>query len=167
MTRLGDVVGRLRPAGEDDLDLLAGWFGDPQFVEHWGGTPLTRPEVAEKYVGRRRPDVESFIVLAGEVPIGYAHYGYADRAKGGIDLIRVPSARGRGHGPDIADALARHLLDELGWTRVTVDPAAANVRAVRAWEKAGFRHVHRHGDEVLMERRQATATASLRLPDSR
>jgi aminoglycoside 6'-N-acetyltransferase len=130
-------VTSLRPVVPGDLELLAGWFGDPVFVEHWGGTPLSRDEVAAKYVGRRRPSVESFVVLSGEEPIGYAqHWGGT-----GIDLILVPHAQGRGYGPDAADALTRHLLGELGWPRVTVDPEPGNARAIRAWEKAGFRPV--------------------------
>lgn len=64
----------VRPVGEADLDLLAGWFGDAAFVEHWGGTPVSPAEVAEKYVGRRRAEVESFVVLAGGEPVGYAQY---------------------------------------------------------------------------------------------
>ncbi|GAA2091210.1 hypothetical protein GCM10009759_15660 [Kitasatospora saccharophila] len=148
---------RLVPTREEDLDLLAGWFADPGFVEHWGGTPLPRAEVAAKYLGRRRPEVESFLVLAGGAPVGYAQYRRAGPDGGGIDLVLVPAARGRGLGPDAARALLAHLCGELGWRRVTVDPAAANVRAVRAWEKAGFRRVaggdgDGHGD-LLMEYR--------------
>jgi aminoglycoside 6'-N-acetyltransferase len=144
---------RLRPVGEDDLDLLASWFGDPGFVEGWGEQPLSRAEVAAKYVGRRRPAVESYVVVAGDVPIGYAQYWPAGDAEGGIDMILVPHARGRGYGPDAAEALASHLLRNLHWSRVTVDPAAGNVRAVRAWEKSGFRPVGERGAELVMERR--------------
>lgn len=144
---------RLRPSGERDLDLLAGWFGDPAFVDHWGETPLTRQQVAAKYIGRRRPDVESLVVLAGETPIGYAQYWHAGETEGGIDLILAPRSRGQGYGPDAADALANHLLHDLHWSRVTVDPMASNARAVRAWEKAGFRRIGQNGDELIMERR--------------
>ena len=150
---LGGCLVRLRPVNEEDLDLLAGWFGDPGFIDHWGETPLTRQEVAEKYVGRRRPDVESFVVLVADVPIGYAQYWHAGTAEGGIDLILDPRWRGRGFGPDAADALANHLLRNLHWTRVTADPVATNARAVRAWEKAGFHRVGQNGGELLMERR--------------
>ncbi|ROR35378.1 aminoglycoside 6'-N-acetyltransferase [Kitasatospora cineracea] len=138
---LDGVLTRLVPTGEDDLELLAGWFADPGFVEHWGGAPLSRQEVAEKYLGRRRPQVESFLVLAADAPVGYAQYWRAGPDGGGLDLVLVPHARGRGLGPDAARALLAHLVGESGWRRVTVDPAAANVRAVRAWEKAGFRRV--------------------------
>jgi aminoglycoside 6'-N-acetyltransferase len=148
----GRVV-RLRSATEEDLDLLAGWFGEVDFVDHWGGAPLSRPEVAAKYIGRRRPDVESFIVLAGGAPVGYAQYWQAAETEGGIDLILVPHARGRGYGPDAARALTDHLLHHLKWSRVTVDPAIDNPRAIRAWEKAGFQHVSARGEELVMERR--------------
>lgn len=146
---------RLRPAGEQDLELLAGWFADPAFVEHWGGVPLTREQVAAKYVGRRRPRVESFVVLAGDLPVGYAQYWHAGPAEGGLDICLLPCAQGRGYGPDVADTLATHLLTELCWSRVTADPAASNQRAVRAWQKAGFEPtgVLSADGELLMERR--------------
>jgi aminoglycoside 6'-N-acetyltransferase len=148
----GRVV-RLRPTTEDDLDLLASWFGDIAFIDHWAGAPLSRPEVAAKYIGRRRPEVESFVVLVGDAPIGYVQYWHAGAAEGGIDLILAPHARGHGYGPGAADALTHHLLHNLNWSRVTVDPAADNPRAIRAWAKAGFAPVHVDGDQLVMERR--------------
>lgn len=142
---------RLVPTTEGDLDLLAGWFATPEFVEQWGGVPYSREEVAEKYVGRRRPRVGSFLVLARGVPTGYAQYWHAGEAEGGIDMVLTPQGRGRGLGPDAARALVAYLRQELGWRRVTVDPAAGNLRAVRAWEKAGFRTVSSDGGHLLME----------------
>ncbi|THA70168.1 GNAT family N-acetyltransferase [Streptomyces sp. A0642] len=148
------VLTRLVPAAEGDLDLLAAWFATPAFVEHWGGVPQPRAVVAEKYVGRRRPRVESYLVLSREEPVGYAQYWHADAAdEGGIDLVLTPEARGRGLGPDAACALVTHLFGRLGWRRVTVDPVAGNARAVRAWEKAGFRQVSCEDGRLLMERR--------------
>ena len=135
------IRGRLveiRPATEDDLDLLAGWFGDPEFVTWWGGKPLTRDVVAEKYVGRRAPDVESYVVERRGEPVGYIQAWTDDGGhSGGIDLALVPSAQGRGLGPDAGRALAEHLVAR-GREPVTVDPALDNLVAIRAWEKAGF-----------------------------
>jgi len=37
--------------------------------------------------------------------------------------------------------LARHLADERGHHRITIDPAVDNTRAVRAYAKVGFRPV--------------------------
>ena len=57
----------------------------------------------------------------------------------GIDLfIGEPSMIGRGHGP----ALIRRFVDDRlqsGALRIVTDPDPANHRAIRAYEKAGFR----------------------------
>ena len=60
----------LRPAVPEDLDLLAAWFTDPEVYGWWGGEPLSRETVAAKYVGARRPTVESLIVEQSGRPIG-------------------------------------------------------------------------------------------------
>ncbi|GLW04605.1 GNAT family N-acetyltransferase [Streptomyces lavendulae] len=141
----------LIPATEAHLPLLADWFTDPEFVRNWGGQPLTREEVAAKYTGRRRPDVESFLILAQTIPVGYVQYAPAGPGQGGIDMVLLPQAQGKGLGPDAARALVRHLHTVLGWTQVTVDPEASNTHAIRAWAKAGFRPVGRQGSHLLME----------------
>jgi aminoglycoside 6'-N-acetyltransferase len=115
---------RLRPVTEDDLDLLAPWFADPAFVQWWGGKPLAREQVADEYIGRRRPSVESMIVEEGAQPVGYIQYW--------------TGAQGRGLGADAVRALAEHLRVEEGWRRVTVDPSVENGNAIRAFMKAGF-----------------------------
>ena len=76
-------------------------------------------------------------------------------------MFLIPSARGRGLGPDAARAMAEHLTRERGRERVTVDPYAWNESAVRAWERAGFVEISRHegGGEytapwILMEFRR-------------
>ncbi|MFD8686102.1 GNAT family N-acetyltransferase [Streptomyces sp. NPDC059651] len=148
---LDGVLTRLVPVTEGDLDLLARWFASPDFVEHWDGVPKSRDEVAEKYIGRRRPRVESFLVLAQGTPVGYAQYWHAGVEEGGIDMVLGPDARGRGLGPDAARALLAHLGGSLGWRRVTVDPVRENLRAVRAWGKAGFRPVSGEDENLVME----------------
>lgn len=58
-----------------------------------------------------------------------------------IDLFLTTEAQGRGLGPDAIRTVARHLLDVRGHHRVTIDPAVANQRAIRAYTKVGFRPV--------------------------
>ena len=128
----------LRPASDDDLDQLVGWLGDPEVYRWWEGRPLSRDEVAGVYTGRRRPEVEPFIIEADGVPVGYLQVWQGTETSGGIDLFLVPEARGRGLGPDAARAAANFLLDHRGWTEVTVDPVVDNLRAIRAFERAGF-----------------------------
>ncbi|HEV2924559.1 MAG TPA: GNAT family protein [Solirubrobacteraceae bacterium] len=58
-----------------------------------------------------------------------------------IDLFLDPQLHGRGLGTEVVRRVARHLIDERGHHRITIDPAASNAAAIRAYEKAGFRRV--------------------------
>ena len=49
--------------------------------------------------------------------------------------------QGLGLGPDAIRAAVRWLVDERGHHRITIDPAADNVAAIRAYERVGFRPV--------------------------
>jgi aminoglycoside 6'-N-acetyltransferase len=142
----------LRPATDDDLDLLAGWLADPEVYRWWEGRPLSRDEVADMYTGRRRPEVEPFVIEAEGVPVGYLQCWKETETSGGIDLFLIPEARDRGLGPDAARAASRFLIDERGWTEVTVDPVVDNVRAIRAFERAGFSPVGEELDDETGKR---------------
>jgi aminoglycoside 6'-N-acetyltransferase len=127
----------VRPATEEDVDLLVGWHADPEVSRFWDDETFTREEL----LGRlRRPFVDGFVVEADGEPVGYLQVWWDDEpaTEGGIDMFLVPGARGRGLGPDAARAVVRHLIADRGWRRVTVDPYAWNQPAIRAWRKAGF-----------------------------
>ncbi|HEY5694483.1 MAG TPA: GNAT family N-acetyltransferase [Gaiellaceae bacterium] len=151
------VQGRLttlRPAGTGDVDRLVAWHADPEVSRYWDGETFTRAEMGERLA---RADVEAWIVEERGEPVGYLQVHSE-----GLDMFLVPSVRGRGLGPDAARAMAEHLVRDRGRERVTVDPYAWNEGAVRAWERAGFVEVSRHGAGgeytapwILMEFRDA------------
>jgi aminoglycoside 6'-N-acetyltransferase len=58
-----------------------------------------------------------------------------------MDIFVGERHRGRGLGPDALRTLARYLIQERGHHRLTIDPAAENATAIRAFERAGFRRV--------------------------
>jgi aminoglycoside 6'-N-acetyltransferase len=132
----------LRPVSPADLSLLAGWLADPGVYAFWGGAPLDRATVDEQFIDGRDPGVMVFIVEASERPIGFIQYWHTtddpEQDTGGIDMVLLPAARGRGLGPDAARALVDYLIREQCWRRVTVDPALDNPAAIRAWARAGF-----------------------------
>jgi len=130
----------IRRARDADADLLVAWHDDPEVARYWDEERFTRDEM----VGRlARGDVDPYIVEAGGVPVGYVQVWH-DGAAAGIDMFLVPEARGRGLGPDAARAVARHLREERGTARVTVDPYLWNEPAIRAWRRAGFEDVDEH-----------------------
>ncbi|HTC85545.1 MAG TPA: GNAT family protein, partial [Candidatus Acidoferrum sp.] len=64
-----------------------------------------------------------------------------DYRSAGIDLFLTTAAQGRGLGPDAIRTVARHLFEVRGHHRLTIDPSAANERAIRAYTRVGFRPV--------------------------
>jgi aminoglycoside 6'-N-acetyltransferase len=126
----------LRPATDTDVERLVGWHADPDVSHYWDDETFTVAEMRERLA---RADVEAWIVEEAREPVGYLQVHET-----GIDMFLVPGARGRGLGPDAARAMVRQLLEERGWSRVTVDPYTWNEHAVRAWRKAGFVPVSEH-----------------------
>ena len=58
-----------------------------------------------------------------------------------IDIFLTTSRHGEGLGSEAVRVLARYLIEEREHRRLTIDPAADNAAAIRAYEKVGFRRV--------------------------
>jgi aminoglycoside 6'-N-acetyltransferase len=138
---VGEVT-HVRPATDDDIELLVGWWADPETSRYWDGETFTAEQMHARL---RRERVDAWVVEAAGKPVGYLQSWWEDDAplRGGLDGFLVPAARGRGLMPDAASALARSLL-AAGWQSVTVDPYAWNEQALRGWANAGFVEVSRH-----------------------
>lgn len=68
-----------------------------------------------------------------------------------VDLFLDPALHGRGLGTEVMRRVVRHLLDERGHHRITIDPAVANLAAIKAYERVGFKTVgvmHRYERDV-------------------
>ncbi|RJL21753.1 GNAT family N-acetyltransferase [Bailinhaonella thermotolerans] len=111
-------------------------------------TPELRRILAEPEVARWWHHQEEFgdmlaIVHEGDVAgaIQYFEEEDDDYRHASIDVFLDPARRGKALGVDAVRALARWLITERGHHRLTIDPAAANTAAIRAYEKVGFRPV--------------------------
>jgi len=58
-----------------------------------------------------------------------------------IDIVLASGGQDHGLGSDAVRTVARWLLDVRGHHRLTIDPAASNERAIRAYSRVGFRPV--------------------------
>jgi len=131
----------LRPLTEEDVPRVVELGADPEVSRWWRG--LTREHVLAKARGED-DDVAVFaIVIDGEVAGMIQHYEETDEEyrHAGIDLFLGTPYHDRGLGADAVRTLARHLIDDLGHRRLVIDPAAHNERAIRCYEKVGFRRV--------------------------
>jgi aminoglycoside 6'-N-acetyltransferase len=131
----------LRPATEADVPALAAIRATPEVHRWWRGGPDLAAEVAGELAD---PDVEQLVIEHEGRTAGLIQW-YAeqdpDYRRAGIDIYLDPSVRGRGLGPDAIRTLARHVFDDHGHHRITIDPAVSNTAAIRCYEKVGFRPV--------------------------
>jgi aminoglycoside 6'-N-acetyltransferase-1b/aminoglycoside 6'-N-acetyltransferase-2 len=140
---------------ERDLPMLHDWLNRPHIVEWWGGEDErpTLDEVLEHYLPRVHAEesVTPYIVMLGAEPIGYAQSYVAlgsgdgwwedetDPGVRGIDqCLADPSQLNKGLGTRLVRALAQRLFADPAVTMIQTDPAPANHRAIRCYEKAGF-----------------------------
>ncbi len=130
----------LRSATAADRPALARILADPS-VTHWWHVRDLEGDLGELLRGEDH--VPLAIELDGAV-VGYLQYSEEpdpDYRSAGIDLFVESAAQGRGVGPAAIRLCAAYLFDVLGHHRLTIDPAATNERAIRAYEKVGFRRV--------------------------
>jgi aminoglycoside 6'-N-acetyltransferase len=58
-----------------------------------------------------------------------------------IDLFLDPALHRRGLGAEAVRRVVRYLIEDRGHHRITIDPGAANIAAIRSYEKVGFKPV--------------------------
>ena len=58
-----------------------------------------------------------------------------------IDVFLDPAVHGRGVGTEAVRLVMRHVIEDRGHHRITIDPAVGNAAAIRAYQKAGFTEV--------------------------
>jgi aminoglycoside 6'-N-acetyltransferase len=136
----GDAV-TLRPPTPADAPRLTEILAHPDVARWWGDHDLAwgRCELIAPGDGT----VTFAIELAGEVIgiIQYAEENDPDYRHAGIDIFVDPVYHGRGLGADAVRTLARHLFADRGHHRLTIDPAVHNQRAIRSYQRVGFRPV--------------------------
>jgi aminoglycoside 6'-N-acetyltransferase len=127
----------LRSAGPDDAARLTFIRREPEIERRWG---ILEESEIEEFV----TDEKTFVVEVGGEVIGAVQFGEVEDPmyrSASIDLYLTTPRHGQGLGSEAVRILARHLIEERGHHRLTIDPAADNAAAIRAYEKVGFRSV--------------------------
>ncbi len=130
----------LRPVRSTDADRLLEILGEPEVARWWGTHDANR--VREDLI--EPADEVAYAIESGGELIGAVTYyeePAPDYRHAGLDIFLTTDRHGQGLGSETLRLLARHLFDERGHHRLTIDPATANHRAIRAYEKVGFRPV--------------------------
>jgi aminoglycoside 6'-N-acetyltransferase len=137
---LTGAFAHLRRLTRHDLDAVLAVLQDPTVARWWGS--YDRARVEAEY-GASEGSVEYLIEVDGIVAgfIQYSEEEDPDYRHASIDIALTSRYQGRGIGPDAIRTLSAFLFDERGHHRITIDPAAANENAIRAYESVGFRRV--------------------------
>ena len=130
----------LRPARPADEAAFLALLTDATVDEWWQSNDpaadarekVTQDEIAVWAI-EADGDVVGLIQAAEETDPQYRHAS--------IDIVLASGGQDRGLGSDAVRTVARWLLDVRGHHRITIDPAASNERAIRAYQRAGFRPV--------------------------
>ena len=130
----------LRPITVADIPRLAEIAAEPEVAHWWLG--LTEDALREK--ARPEEDAMVFVIEEGGDVVGLVEAGEEnepDYRHASIDVFVTAARRGQGLGADAVRTLARHLFEDRGHHRITIDPAATNERAIRVYESVGFKRV--------------------------
>jgi aminoglycoside 6'-N-acetyltransferase len=130
---------RLRPVRPVDQDLLTSIFTDPTVIRWWGDPSrlvqdvLTPPDSMSCFLIEAGSECAGFIQCDEENDPMYRHAS--------IDIALRSEWQGKGLGPEAITTLAEHLFAARGHHRLTIDPAAHNERAIKAYRRVGFQPV--------------------------
>ena len=145
------------PVKADDLPLMRSWLETPHVAEWWGEPETELGYIRDMIEGR--DTTRPFIFSVDGKAAGYIQFWFVGHHQNatwvadhpwlaelpsetiGVDLsIGDPNMLGRGVGSGALRAFVERLLTD-GHRIIIIDPDPANRRAVRAYEKAGFRPV--------------------------
>lgn len=145
---------RFDPVTEIDYSLLRRRLATPHWREWWGELDVEFGYIVDMVDGR--DGSHPFILSLDGLPVGYIQYWHvgihqtAEGAKDNLWLMELPAASigidlsigeasllSRGIGSTVLRAFVRRLRSE-GYSSIIIDPDPQNVRAVRAYRKAGF-----------------------------
>ena len=144
-----------RPLEVADLPMLRDWLSRPHWTEWWGSPDALKVVKIDYGAWIADPSqVQPHIALLDGKPLGYIQSYIAMGSGGGwwehetdpgvrgIDQSLADAAQlNRGLGTTMVRAFVKKLFEDPQVTRIQTDPDPRNARAIRCYEKAGFRAV--------------------------
>lgn len=144
----------LRPLGPQDIDNLWVDVQDPEGLRLTGTHHTFTFEEIAAYCASRA-DMTDRITLAVTDPCDGAYLGEVvlmnhdePNRSASLRIALGLGARGRGLGTEALRLVLAHAFGPLGLHRVSLEVFDFNTRAIRAYEKVGFRHEGRMRDAL-------------------
>ena len=156
------IIGRrvaLRRPVPSDLSALKRWYRDNEIARltRYQERPMTEQEV-ERFFHTRMLTTDALAYCIVELPdwrlIGFTTFSALDVDNGSVMFhitIGERDAWGRGLGTEATELMVGHAFERLMLHRVGLTVFSYNVRAIRAYEKAGFRIEGRLREAIVRE----------------
>jgi aminoglycoside 6'-N-acetyltransferase len=129
----------LRPVRGDDAAALLALLTEPSVARWWHEWDAAR---IERDLLEQDEEHVNVIEAGGELAGLLLVYEEPDEYKhAALDVSLGTAHQGQGLGPEALRLVMTHLIEARGHHRFTIDPAAHNERAIRAYAKLGFRPV--------------------------
>ena len=161
----------MRPLLQDEAELVYEWATSSDATPYWYGEMYgDQIPSREDFFADFKPhyfdesDPEKGRAFAIEIDgniIGHVHYNNIDRSDNSVELDIMIMDRenwNRGYGSDALRALSSYLFEHKGIGTCFIEAILKNPRAVRAYQKAGFRTTKTFermgGKRIRLERRK-------------
>jgi RimJ/RimL family protein N-acetyltransferase len=151
----------LRRHVPEDLPTVTRWYRDPELARltRYQTRPMSPAEV-ERFFRTRllSADALAYAIVERRLgqPIGFTTFSALDADNGSVLFhitIGERGAWGRGLGTETAELMLGHAFERLGLHRVGLSVFSFNTRAIRSYEKVGFRVEGRLRDAILRDGR--------------
>jgi aminoglycoside 6'-N-acetyltransferase len=135
---------KFRPLTFEDFPLLLEWLSKAHVKQWWDDGEDTLEMVARNY-GEAEEGLERFILVKAEEgcekPLGYfQHYLVSDGSIGIDQFIGEADYINQGVGTTAIRMFVEMIMREHEPTGIIIDPSPDNKRAIRCYEKVGFRY---------------------------
>lgn len=146
----------VRQLEETDKNLLVKWLTDDQVLQYYEGrnNPHDEELVEESFYSNDKNETRCIIEYE-EIPIGYIQFYPIDKEeceeygltdfKGNIfgtdQFIGETKYWGQGIGKELMQLIIEFLTTVKGAQKIVLDPQAWNARAIKCYEKVGFKKV--------------------------
>lgn len=137
----------IRPIEEDDIETMYQWYND-QEVNLWssGAWPLntlqTKDQLAVKFLDGS-PDTYRYSILDQNNlligTLGFKEINGPARSAALFIVIGDKTYWSKGYGTDALIIFTRFLFTQWNFHRISLDTWDKNIRAIRAYEKVGFK----------------------------
>jgi len=136
---------RFRLLGPHDYPLLLEWLQRPHVKEWWDDGDNTLEKVAAHYSSSPETVKRYLLVTTdhsgNERPVGYFQFYIAEKGVGVDQFLADPDLLGKGLGSAALRRFLEFVKEISGQTHFITDPDPRNTRAIRCYEKVGFKHI--------------------------